>query len=71
MNYYVTVMYDPGTPKRWFVFNATDQRDAQTAVLARLGYHPGVSIKVQEAKQYEEHNVVGRIVNAKTTRRIK
>src|SRR5262245_8923450 len=48
MNYLVTVMYDPGTPKGYLVRHAQDHLTAKEAVLKNLGYDPGVLFRVRE-----------------------
>ena len=42
--WFVTVKYDPGTPRTYAVRGAPDQFGAKDAVLAHIRYNPGVPI---------------------------
>jgi hypothetical protein len=50
MNFLITVCYDPGTPKAYLVTDAPNGYDAKDAVMATIGYDPGVPVRVQSAE---------------------
>lgn len=63
IDWLVTIHYDPGTPTSYVVLAAPTARDARSAVLRELGYHPGVDIACSQLKAFNspvkiEHDVI-------------